>query len=421
MNCQKAREEIKAYIDGELRPWTRWLVARHIASCPECRREMQEMNELTNDVRNSATVSAPQGLRDKVLGSLTFQPAGKEGKPVWQSLAPVALTLCVVVVFAAVVSPMFMKARSTSTRLPLGSMEAKARTPFTNVAPWPSPAKPAPGSAMPSLPSARQDKQVAQRPLNRPHALVAETAPSMTSAPARDVAPHTAGTAARSPSVNLLIIKTADVSVRVSDFQKANDEAVSIAKSAGGYVTDSSANSASGIPNEGTLTMRVPVEAFERTLNRLSKLGKVTARSINGEDVTGESVDLQSRLRNLRAEERQYLQIMNRANRIADIVTVTNELSRVRGEIEEAAGRLKYLQSSAAMSTINLTLAEKKRPQPHVSAIETTFGNAVAALGRSLNSLAAIVIWLLVYSPFWALPTGLWLYFRRRSAVVQQH
>lgn len=217
-----------------------------------------------------------------------------------------------------------------------------------------------------------------------------------------------------------MIIKSADLGVRVRSFQRASDEAVSIAKSAGGYVTDTSAESDQGVPTEGCMTLRVPVDAFERTLTRLAKLGTVTGRSITGEDVTGESVDLESRLRNLRAEERQYLEIMNRARRIPDVVTVTNELTRVRGEIEEAQGRLKYLKTSSAMSTINLSLTEKKYAQPRKSAIQTTFGNAIASLVGTLNGLASLVIWLVVYSPFWALPIAAWLYVRKRGAAVTE-
>jgi hypothetical protein len=141
---------------------------------------------------------------------------------------------------------------------------------------------------------------------------------------------------------------------------------------------------------------------------------------VSGQDVTGEVVDLESRLRNKRAEERQYLDVMNRAKRISDIVTVSNELYRVRGEIEEAEGRLKYLKSSAAMATINVNLKEneKARPLPK-SSINRTLSNAVASLGRTAIGLATLAIWLGVYSPFWALPLGAVVYVRRRAAAAR--
>ena len=383
MNCLRARKEIKAYIDGELRPWTRWLVTCHITSCEQCRREMDEMNELTNDVRNASQVSAPDGLRDKVLGGLAFEPSAQERKTgFYASLASGAAALVIIAVFAAIIFPVFSRSRGGNGVPQMAGQDREA-----------------------SAPSGSAAKPLQKRKANMP--------------PSKASSNYYSGSVpADSGPASLMIIKVADISVQVRDFQQANDEAVSIAKSVGGYVTDTSAESDRGVPTSGSLSMRVPVSAFERTLNRLAKLGKVTSRSINGEDVTGESVDLESRLRNLRAEERQYLDIMNRAKRIPDVVTVTNELSRVRGEIEEAQGRLKFLKSAAAMSTINLSVSEKAKAHPHESTLGTSFGDAIASLGGTMNALASMVIWLLVYSPFWALPIALWLYARKRAAIV---
>lgn len=381
MNCLRVRQELKAYIDGELRPWTRWLVTCHITSCKDCRREMEEMTELTNKVQHAPAMSAPEELRGKVLSGLTFQPASDPARTAWQRYAGPAAALGAVMVIAAVIFPVMMRSKGAAVRPQHGA----APPPVLESAPMPAAAPP-----------------VAKHPMREPQAEQPASAPAS--------------------AVSLMIIKTAEISVQVKDFQQANDQAVSIAKTSGGYVTDTSAASDRGVPTSGSLTMRVPVESFERTLNRLAKLGRVTSRSINGQDVTGEAVDLASRLRNLRAEERQYLEIMNRAKRIPDIVTVTNELSRVRGEIEEAQGRLSYLKSAAAMSTINLVLGEKQKPKPrqHGSALGTTLGNAVSSLGATLSGLASILIWLVVYSPFWAVPIALWFYYRRRNPVVQQ-
>lgn len=182
-------------------------------------------------------------------------------------------------------------------------------------------------------------------------------------------------------------------------------------------MTDSSTQKTDSLGAYGTVTMRVPVDSFERTLERLGQLGKVKSRTVTGEDVTVHVVDIESRVRNKRAEERQYLEIMSRANRIADIVTVSNELSRVRGEIEEAQGRLKYLKSAAAMSTIDVELNEKGSKKPLAEpSLGKTFSDAGRSLLGTLKAVARAVIWLLVYVPFWGIPIVLWLVFRRRTA-----
>jgi len=378
MNCAGVRDQIKAYIDGELGPVMRRRVANHIASCAECRKEMLEMTELMNEVRGTRVVSAPEGLREKVLGNLDFKPAARKAWQ-WSLLlkpAKVAAGLVGVMILAAVLLPTFQRSRG----------------------------------------GASQDR-MAEAPVIAKHAvqLMPKSAPaSVEPGPGSGYA-HRSARVAPSPAPRQMIIKSAEMTVQVKSFQKASDEATIIASSSGGYITDTSATSDSGAPTDGSLTLRVPADSFELALHRLSALGEVKAKSVSGEDVTGETVDLDSRLRNLRAEERQYLDIMNRAKRIPDVVTVTNELSRVRGEIEESQGRLKYLKSSAAMSTINLTLTQKKpRPVPQ-SSIQKTFNNAVGSLAAIGNSFASVLIWLVVYSPFWGLLLVIWLYSRKHA------
>lgn len=378
MKCSKVRKEIKAYIDGELRPWTRLLVARHIANCEDCGREMREMTELTNGVRTASAVVAPNGLKGKVLGALTFEPSGRESgkKPFWRSVGGIAAASLGAVLFVIVVLPTLRPASQP--------LQAKMARSVGVVKDYDL-----------SIQGKLKSNGVASKQVCPP-AQPAASRPTL-----RGAAPR-------------MIVKTADLSVRVPSYSRASDMAISIARSAGGYVSDTSVSSDYGDPTDGCMTLRVPSNAFERTLSRLAKLGTVTSRSISGEDVTSEFIDLDSRMRNLRAEERQYLQIMNRAKRIPDVVTVTNELARVRGEIEEAQGRLKYLKTSSAMSTINLSLREKKRVPPQKSAIEASFGSAVASLTRVANGIASITVWLLVYMPIWALGIVAFLNFRER-------
>ena len=406
MNCLKVRENIKAYIDEELGPIARMRVERHLDSCEKCREEMIAMTDLTAKVQGQPGAPTPDGLRAKVLGNMEFQPqpAAKKWWPYATSPASLVLVLIVCVTLAAVLFPVFSKARRSSSAY----LAQSARDRMVSSAP-------------------KGNAQLGGGPVSAPAG-----APSPDSAkrtrfagdadvflPSAGQRSHQAARAQASDP-NLMIIKTADISVQVKSFDSAYDAAVAIGKSTGGYVTDSSADTTGNEPTSGRLTIRVPVGAFERTVARLGKLGKVMNKSISGEDVTGEAVDLESRLRNKRAEEQQYLEIMNRARRIADIVTVTNELSRVRGEIEEAQGRLKFLKSSSAMSTISLSLAEKSKPKPAPSALGGAFSGAVGSFVEFLTDLATILIWLAVYSPFWALPIAIAVYLKKKRAVAAQ-
>ena len=68
--------------------------------------------------------------------------------------------------------------------------------------------------------------------------------------------------------------------------------------------------------NRGTLTIRVPAARFEEARAEIRKLGlRVESEKIDAQDVTRQYVDQDASIRNLRAEEAQYLTILKQAAR----------------------------------------------------------------------------------------------------------
>lgn len=199
----------------------------------------------------------------------------------------------------------------------------------------------------------------------------------------------------------LLIIKTANVTLKVKNIEMAGDQITAIAKSVGGYVTDSSFNRSEDeeTPPHGTMTIRVPTNAFERVVAQVGEFGEVMAKNLSGEDVSGQVVDLESRLRNKRAEEAQYAAIMRQTKKIQDIVSVSNQLFEVRGEIEQLQGRIKYLRSASDMSTITITLTEPRAETE--KGIPGVWQRALDSLRGSGDALLSWLIWIAVFAPFW--------------------
>ena len=85
-----------------------------------------------------------------------------------------------------------------------------------------------------------------------------------------------------------------------------------------------------------TLTIRVPAARFAEVEAEIRKLGlRVEGEQMEAEDVTRQYVDQQARLRNLHAQEAQYLAILKQARSVKDILDVSEKLNGVRGEIEQ--------------------------------------------------------------------------------------
>jgi len=233
--------------------------------------------------------------------------------------------------------------------------------------------------------------------------------------PANEAQPTSWGTAQAS-SLQRMVISTAEMSLEVGDVAKAHDEIGRLANASGGFITESSVNHGDGTES-GSVTIRVPAKQYQPLLSQISKLGKVLQKQQSGQDVTEEFVDLQSRLRNLNREEQAFLVVMGKANKVTDILAVENELSRVRGQIEQATGRMKYLQNQVALATITVQLTE---PMPAVTKIVNwdvfmTAKGAANALQVVFRKILSIVIWAVVFIPFWAL-VGLVIYGGKRYA-----
>ncbi len=153
-----------------------------------------------------------------------------------------------------------------------------------------------------------------------------------------------------------MVVKTAELGVRAEDVRGSAEEARLVAGRFGGEVLSSRVYAGSG-PVSAELVLSVPSGEFEAALDELRGLGnRVTTDTVEGQDVTEEFVDLESRERNLLAAEESLLALYDRAESVEDTLTVERELTDIRGQIEEAQGRIQYLERRTATSEIILHL-----------------------------------------------------------------
>ncbi|MGW4764848.1 DUF4349 domain-containing protein, partial [Streptomyces pseudogriseolus] len=154
------------------------------------------------------------------------------------------------------------------------------------------------------------------------------------------------------------IIRTASLTVRVKDVPTALDEARTAATNAGGYVGDETTRR-DGRGHERTrVVLRVPVDAYEEVLADLEGTGTLIERSANAEDVTGQVVDVESRIRSQRASVARIRELMDRATRLSDVVTLEGELSSRQADLESLLAQQAALKDRTSLATITLTLSE---------------------------------------------------------------
>ncbi|MFT3679186.1 MAG: DUF4349 domain-containing protein [Ferruginibacter sp.] len=151
------------------------------------------------------------------------------------------------------------------------------------------------------------------------------------------------------------IIKTATLKLEVNDFKKSNEAIHQAIKQFGGYIAQEEQNT-SDYKLESTVTLKVPVHLFEELMNGLSATdAKVIERKITSEDVTGEVVDVRSRLEAKKEMRLRYLDFLKQSKNMEEALQVQSEINGIQEEIEAAAGRVEYLNHQSAYSTIQLT------------------------------------------------------------------
>ncbi len=238
-------------------------------------------------------------------------------------------------------------------------------------------------------------------------------------APASGIVPQgDADGAASGAALDRKQILSAIITIETDVVSQKFEEIGAIAVSSGGLVFSSSYGN-DGERQTASVTIRVPSDRYQDVLTRLRDLGVVKNEDSNGTDVTGEFTDLQSRLTNLQASEREYLKLLARAGTIEEILVVQDRINNERAQIEQVQGRINLLenQTDLATITIHLTPPIVGNAAPDGGA-QSPLEVAAEAFDASLAVLLGIATVALAVGAFswWLLPlAGAGWYFGRRQ------
>jgi hypothetical protein len=199
--------------------------------------------------------------------------------------------------------------------------------------------------------------------------------------------------AGESPAATRKLVQKAALELEVSSAQAALARATRIAEAQGGFVATSEQSTQGNGPGERisvTLSLRVPTDRFVATLEALRKLGSGPgSERVTTEDVSEEFIDLEARIKNQRALEAQFLEILTRANKVEEALHVQREIATVRTEIDRMEGRRRFLERETSLATITLQLVTV---QPIVSTGFGDFGRSVSRAASDSVTVGAGII-----------------------------
>jgi hypothetical protein len=323
MTSDHVSESLSPYVDGRVSAEERERIGRHLETCAACRGDLAALQGVVGLLRSVPPVTAPEALRAAIRSRVEHagvpSACGGLGPRLAATWRPMAAAVAVVVigVFAA---------NLLGPQLPrLG--ERRENGPSTSTV---------------SLLEAAKDAKGKPGAANR--VAVSQATSPTTPAPSSDAAFRS-------------VIRTARLAVEVDRYDAGARHLLDIAEGAGGFIADSSYGEDEGRPR-GEFILRVPAGRFGAAIKDVEAMGTVRQRQISAQDVTEEYVDLQARQRNLERHEQQLLTFMDRATKVQDLLAVEQELSRVRGQIEQITGRLRYLAHNVEMASITVVLSE---------------------------------------------------------------
>lgn len=238
-------------------------------------------------------------------------------------------------------------------------------------------------------------------------------APALDGANAEDKAATPSSEAASPTDIRpgTMLIRTATIALRVDSLERAIARARSLAAQLGGTVGDVEVNTGEQTQRSASLELRIPTARFDDALSGVSPIGTVEHSTSGAEDVGEEYVDMAARIANgRRLEERLITLLATRPGKLSDVLLLERELARVRGEIEHAEGRRRYLGRRAATSTITLAMHE---PLPIIARDpgDHPFRDALGMMWHNFTGLVAFSVASLGY----IVPLGLALLLAYRT------
>ena len=205
--------------------------------------------------------------------------------------------------------------------------------------------------------------------------------------------PAFAASASANPTVAIAadgrqVISQGSMSVEVPDVPAAAARVRVIAEGVGGFVEQLSSNGV-GEFQQSTITVRVPQAEFFSVFEQIKALGEVQNENAGSEDVTERFIDLEARLKSAQREELSLLSLLERAETVAEILTIERELNRVRSDLERLQGQLNFLERRVDLSAITVFLSPPQRDNGQAPSGSLTVESS--EVGGSVRTIKAVV------------------------------
>jgi len=376
------REEVMAYLDGELTPKHAAFVAAHLEECGECRILAEELRGVSRQLLPWDVEPAPKGLAEPADTSSTLRELSEAKSPsppavtrgtrrVWFAIQPKILAfagLGVVVVSLIAWLALPNTFRQVKFQTPVVSEEpkAQARTAVTN-----------------GLTAHQTDAY-----------LVAQEQEAISS----------------QQMSGPMIVRTAELTLVTKEIDSARNAIEHIVAQNKGYIAKLEIHGKTGSGRTLITTLRVPANQLDEAMAQLKKLGEVVRESQKGEEVGFQYADLQARLANAHRTESRLIELLTqRTGKLSDVLDVEKELDSTRGEIERMDAQRRRMEAQVQFAAVEVSLREEYNAKINLAppSTDTRLRNAIVEGWQTVvEGVLTTAVFVLHYLPsalFWIL------------------
>lgn len=198
---------------------------------------------------------------------------------------------------------------------------------------------------------------------------------------------------------NRKLIKTVYLDVETQDMDvllTAIDQRVS---QLGGYMEgrDVYNGSPSSTYRSASLTIRIPTDKADAFVQTVEEQSNVISSNQTVDDVTLDYVSTESRVKALEVEQERLLALMEKAETMADLLTIEERLTEVRYQLEQITSQLRVYDNLIDYATIHLDIRQvreltEEEPETFWERISTGFMESLSDLGNFFVELAIALI-----------------------------
>ena len=216
------------------------------------------------------------------------------------------------------------------------------------------------------------------------------------------------------------IIKTGVINVQTEEHKNYSRQIHDLITKWEAYIAREEESESDGKVNN-SLSIKVPVAHFDEAINNISSLkGKMLVKQISSQDVTGEMMDIRTRAEAKKRIRLRYLDMLQKAKNIEEVIQVEREINQIQEQIEAAEGRLNYLSHTTSYSTIELSFFQVLDPKAIEDPNPGYARRLLLALNEGLKWIGNVMIFFATLWPLWLIiAVGIVVIKRMRTSSVK--